>query len=180
MNDLQSRIGHRCSPAKLAALEKARRVRAERYRSLPMADLFWSKVDRRGPDECWTWLGGKHRGYGIFSGSANARPASRRAHRTAWELTNSKPFPRGKLACHTCDNPSCVNPAHIWPGTPKDNTRDMLAKGRCTKANKTHCVHGHEFTPENTFINNKLSSPARACRTCMRLRRAARKRERAQ
>jgi hypothetical protein len=51
-------------------------------------------------------------------------------HRIAWELANGRQVPKGMDVCHTCDNPPCCNPAHLWIGTAKDNTRDMILKGR--------------------------------------------------
>jgi hypothetical protein len=89
-------------------------------------ERFWSKVDKRGPDDCWEWTGGKLRGYGIFSA---AHGHSVRANRFAWE-TSFGPIPKGKRVCHTCDNPPCCNPAHLFCGTQKDNVDDMFRKGR--------------------------------------------------
>jgi hypothetical protein len=60
------------------------------------------------------WANGKH------------RPATQ----IAWEIDNGKPFPAGMMACHTCDNPGCVNPFHIWPGTMSENIRAAVVKGR--------------------------------------------------
>jgi hypothetical protein len=94
---------------------------------LPDAVRFWARVDRSG--ECWLWLGSHHEfGYGWFW--ANGR--SWNAHRVAWELTNGV-IPSGRVVMHTCDNPPCVNPAHLRLGTVADNQSDMAAKGRSTK-----------------------------------------------
>ncbi len=91
------------------------------------ADLFWQKVDKRGPDECWEWTGSRTSWrYGHFNSRTLGEHMS---HRLAWELTNG-PIPEGKLVMHTCDNPPCCNPAHMRLGTNKDNAHDKLRKGR--------------------------------------------------
>jgi hypothetical protein len=73
-------------------------------------------------------------------------------------------------ACHTCDNPICVNPNHLYVGSRASNMRDMWERGRAggvtgENARKTHCKHGHKFTPENTMDN---PSGGRRCLTCHR------------
>lgn len=90
------------------------------------AAVFWSRVDRRGPGECWPWTGFRQpKGYGRLSWNGHGRAA----HRLAWELTHG-PIPDGLHACHTCDNPPCCNPTHLFLGTIADNNGDALAKGR--------------------------------------------------
>ena len=85
---------------------------------------FWAYVER-GAD-CWEWTGARDRlGYGQFKHG----PATSLAHRFAYELTYG-PIPAGQVVCHRCDNPSCVRPDHLWLGTPLDNERDKIAKGR--------------------------------------------------
>ena len=92
------------------------------------AAAFWSRVDVRTPGECWPWRGATNSdGYGRHKIAG----VTLNAHRVAWDITYpDQPLPDGVLACHRCDNPPCCNPTHLFPGTPADNTRDMIRKGR--------------------------------------------------
>lgn len=129
-------------------------------------ERFWEKVDKTpgfGPNkDCWKWTGSLFiGGHGRFWNGKKTVPAGRYAH----DLINP-PMAPGLLACHTCDNPACVRPTHIFAGTNKDNTADMIAKGRQHNQKKTHCNRGHEYTVENTRIT---IHGGRMCRTCDRL-----------
>jgi len=90
-------------------------------------ERFWSKVDKNAPNGCWLWTAGKARGYGYFR--IRTKKNKVRAHRMAWELTYG-PIPEGMNVLHSCDNPPCCNPAHLFLGTQVDNVRDMMRKKR--------------------------------------------------
>lgn len=80
----------------------------------------------RNEKDCWIWVGCKDKdGYGKITYKAK----DCRAHRESYRVFNG-PISRGMIICHTCDNPSCVNPKHLWLGTHEDNVRDMYNKGR--------------------------------------------------
>lgn len=134
----------------------------------PIEKRFFARLIKGAPDACWGWRGrAKACGYPVLS--CNGK--NRRVSQVSWEIHHGMPFPEGKMACHTCDNPACVNPNHIWPGTMRDNMRDCMAKGRfrvnysgSPKKNLTHCLRGHEYTPENTIIKKSGRTACRACR----------------
>lgn len=118
---------------------------------------FWAKVDIRGEDECWEWTAtktlkeyGRIRIGGKFSLS----------HRVSFVIAHSE-IPIGMFVCHSCDNPSCVNPAHLWIGTNYDNVQDMIRKGRNSKGENHKAIlrrvaargdrHGTKTHPESVI-----------------------------
>lgn len=97
---------------------------------LTFAERFWLKVDRRGPDECWLWTGAlNEHGYGVMRPDTQRRNGpTMKAHRASLQLAGVEVG--GLYVLHSCDNPPCVNPAHLSAGSAADNAADMVAKGR--------------------------------------------------
>ena len=89
-----------------------------------LAERFWAKVEKAGPDECWLWTAGAtYRGYGTIK--FNGKPKG--AHHVAWFFKFER-WPTYLL--HSCDTPACVNPTHLREGDPASNMADCKAKGR--------------------------------------------------
>lgn len=143
---------------------------------IPIENRFWVRVKKT--DTCWLWTGTKTRGgYGRVWFNKRNQPVTK----IAWLLTYGEKFPEGLDACHKCDNPSCVRPDHIFPGTALDNMRDAKRKGRLNLKGlelgnrfktQTHCKRGHEFTPDNTYVHIRGGGRlVRNCRQCTTQRR---------
>ena len=86
-------------------------------------ERFEAAFDRKSVGVCWHWRRKKRDYYGQFLVGGRAL----RAHRLAWAI-HYNAEPAAMYVCHSCDNPSCVNPHHLWLGTPKDNQIDRRKK----------------------------------------------------
>ena len=115
------------------------------HKKKPLENRFWSKVNKEGPiykdlGNCWEWIAKTYKdGYGRFKVD-NKEIAS---NRLSWELHYDK-IPKNLYVLHKCDNPSCVNPEHLFLGTKKDNMQDAKIKGRL----KNNFEKGHNFSPK--------------------------------
>ena len=95
---------------------------------MPALDRFWYYVVKNKTG-CWGWKGPKHGyGYGVLSVDGKLSLA----HRFSYKLHFGS-VPKGMHILHKCDNPSCTNPEHLFPGTDADNIKDKVLKGRQTK-----------------------------------------------
>ncbi|MCA1694243.1 MAG: HNH endonuclease [Actinobacteria bacterium] len=142
---------------------------------IPLAERFWSKVDRRGPDACWPWLAPLLKtGYGQISFGGNRTGL---AHRVSWELAYG-PIPNGITIDHHCHNIDpdcpggvckhrrCVNPAHLRLRTLSDNV--LAGKSQpAVFARRDRCGKGHLFDAGNTYKWAHGHAPgARHCKRC--------------
>lgn len=109
-----------------------------RTKRTPLVTRFWKKVQKGKPNECWLWQatkGGRYvkkgRGYGYISPGGKTKKGNSMvaAHRVSWVL-HFGPIPGGLHVLHSCDNPACVNPSHLFLGTNLDNIKDKISKNR--------------------------------------------------
>jgi hypothetical protein len=143
-----------------------------------IASRLFGRIERLPWSGCWIWMGYiRETGYGEIYTAKGRRPS--KTHRVAWEIANQRHIPDGMFVCHSCDVPACINPAHLWIGTQKENMEDASIKGRVIglgSTRKTHCPKGHPYDATNTYMDR---NGARNCRHCHAAKlRARRKRER--
>lgn len=94
---------------------------------LAIQNRFWSKVEKKEANDCWNWQANKtYNGYGQLSICGKGV----RAHRFSYEMHHNRKIAPGLIVMHTCDNPACVNPAHLVEGTVHENIQDKVNKNR--------------------------------------------------
>lgn len=126
---------------------------------------FFAKVEKTRT--CWMWTASKADGYGRFWIGSRKDGYMALAHRISFELSKG-PIPDGKTLDHICRNRGCVNPMHLEVVDPVENVMRGISDP-ALNAKKTHCPRGHEYTPENTYIQQPQGW--RHCKTCYAIRR---------
>ena len=125
---------------------------------VPTEEAFWSRVNTTDPDGCWEYMGERDRkGYGRFSIQRQGKRFRWAAHRLSVQLERG-PIPEGLEVDHVCNNPPCVNPAHLELVTPKEHLERSVSR-------RASCRRGHAYTTENTYVDPQGK---RRCNTCRR------------
>jgi hypothetical protein len=138
---------------------------------LSLEQRFWSLVQRGRPADCWPWIGRIHKGYGEFQYRCNNGQSRCGAHRFALSL-NSQPRFSWVFACHTCDNPICCNPAHLYWGDAISNADDRVRRDRSSRrpqpglASMSRQLHAQGFSINS--ISRQLAITPRAVRCAVR------------
>ena len=131
---------------------------------------FWEKT-RRDDSGCVLWTAARRgRGYGAFGHKYNGKKVVTDAHRWIVSVHEGRKLDRLEYVLHSCDNPPCVNLAHLRIGSPSDNMRDAVERGRHVSPGtlKTHCPQGHPYAGDNLVVTTNEGYVHRQCRTCMR------------
>lgn len=117
---------------------------------------------------CWLWQGFINPAWGY--GQMSYRGRTNNVHRWMYQVVHGVKLVRAQYVCHTCDVRHCCNPDHLWVGSNSENQKDSSHKSRHYESRRTHCEHGHEFTPENTKLRPMRKGFARICMLCERER----------
>ena len=105
-------------------------IRMSKFGDKKQVSRFWQKVRIGGPNDCWNWTANKCGNYG----QTNVERKMQYAHRVAWCLANGRRLDEPRVIRHSCDNPLCVNPRHLFDGTQADNIQDCSTKARISHA----------------------------------------------
>ena len=150
------------------------------YTKRPLGERFAEKVNCNGPipshrpelGPCHVWITRlRSDGYGSMAVDGK----NQKSNRVAFFLAHGRwPVP---CALHHCDNRACVKalpdahgPAHIYEGTQAQNNRDLAARGRHGKQQRTHCIHGHSLSGDNLYVSGPTAKrPYRRCRICTKV-----------
>lgn len=144
-------------------VKSSARLRNGHFEPKPVSHYIqrFHKSYRKTEIGCWEWIGRKSNyGYGHF----NLQRRTRWAHRIAYQLEFGDLRP-GLVIRHSCDNPSCVNPAHLSAGSQRDNIHDQIDRGRHRYSNKnSSCKSGHPLDGDNLYLTSKGHRQCRACK----------------
>lgn len=110
---------------------------------MSLRERFWQKVDKKSdPNSCWLWTAARNKGYGVIGRTKATSPkrGNHMATHVSWWVHTGEHVPTGMVVCHKCDNPPCVNPNHLYIGTPRQNAMDMVERNRMGASLRDHAV----------------------------------------
>lgn len=122
---------------------------------------FLSNIIKDSSTNCWLWTGTLQHGYGYY----HTGPKSKRAHRVSYEYYKGS-IPKGLELDHLCRNMACVNPEHLEAVTSSENTRRSPIHPAIINKSKAHCLRGHAYDEDNTYIRIYKGKKMRKCRAC--------------
>ena len=155
-------------------MSKALRPMINGVRRGPKKSIIFRLMSRviKKRNGCWVWQGASAAGYGVIWNAGGCHGV----HRVSYEI-HVGPIPRGLVIDHLCRVPLCVNPDHMEIVTYKINTArgGLLLAIKSRSANKTSCIHGHEYTDKSTIVHPQTGW--RSCRLCSNARQRERRQE---
>lgn len=117
-------------------------------------------VKKQIVNDCWIWSGAKDgKGYGMLRVNGKVQKTHRLSYQVFYGVN-----PGDMQVCHTCDTPSCFKPSHLFLGTNRENSLDMVSKGRSRGQKRTHCSIGHELAGKNLYVDPRGYRECRQCR----------------
>lgn len=134
------------------------------------AKRVMDRVDVRGPDECWPWTGRTRQWDG--RGKVRWLGKSTASSKAVWSIWARITPPRHLFVCHSCNNPKCCNPAHLYLATHAENQQYAVESGTQTNTRKTHCPQGHPYSGDNLVLEKRGDRTTRKCRICKTARMA--------
>lgn len=118
------------------------------YKRKSLVERYHNRIEKRNDSACWEWIGARDSdGYGHITIKIDGKTKWIKAHRLSWEYAFGN-IPDHTCVLHHCDNPSCVNPVHLFLGTQEDNMHDMKSKGRSSKRSRVGEDNGNSKLKE--------------------------------
>lgn len=159
-------MNHDANPTTSAMPSVFQNVVEQVRASLPENLRKW-EIDEHG---CWVWLGGRHPNG--WPGNTSVKGRKGNAYRLVWEAVNGRHIPEGLEADHVCGRGrfGCVNPFHITISDHRTNMHRSATAPAIINARRTHCVNGHELTPDNIIKQSAKAGGGRGCKACAQRR----------